>query len=112
MARVFIPQEPRVRNDRNEWVPMFDLNPARTMGELVTLQPAGPLPIAPQQIIRDLRNKLKDFCDEDFILPVGNPALIAMVGAVAADVNMGNIQLMYWDPREKKYYVIKVNTRR
>jgi hypothetical protein len=65
--------------------------------------------LASVPMIRFLREKLKDFSDDDYILPVGDPITIASVAAVASDINKGYFRMLKWDKRERKYMVIEIN---
>ena len=58
-----------------------------------------------------LQQELKDFNDEDYLLLMGDPAIIAVAGAVASDVNGGKFKVLKWDRDEKKYYDIEIDLR-
>ena len=55
--------------------------------------------------------RLKDFNDNDYLLLMGDPAIIALAGAVASDVNGGRFKILKWDRDEKKYYDIEIDLR-
>ena len=65
---------------------------------------SGPLTIK-------LNHTLKDFNDDDYLLLMGDPAIIALAGAVASDVNGGRFKILKWDRDEKKYYDIEIDLR-
>ena len=58
-----------------------------------------------------LKHELKDFNDNDYLLLMGDPAIIALAGAVASDVNGGRFKILKWDRDEKKYYDIEIDLR-
>ena len=58
-----------------------------------------------------LQHELKDFNDNDYLLLMGDPAIIALAGAVASDVNGGRFKILKWDRDEKKYYDIEIDLR-
>ena len=58
-----------------------------------------------------LQHELKDFNDKDYLLLMGDPAIIAVAGAVASDVNGGKFKVLKWDRDEKKYYDIEIDLR-
>ena len=58
-----------------------------------------------------LRHELKDFNDNDYLLLMGDPAIIALAGAVASDVNGGKFKVLKWDRDEKRYYDIEIDLR-
>ena len=58
-----------------------------------------------------LRHELKDFNDNDYLLLMGDPAIIAVAGAVVSDVNGGKFKVLKWDRDEKRYYDIEIDLR-
>ena len=65
---------------------------------------AGPMSFKIQQ-------ELKDFNDNDYLLLMGDPAIIAVAGAVVSEVNGGKFKVLKWDRDEKKYYDIEIDLR-
>ena len=62
-------------------------------------------PWSMDKLLPELREKLQHFDDGDYLLLVGNPALIGVVVAVASEYN-GKIQMLQWHGREKRYIPI------
>ena len=58
-----------------------------------------------------LKHALKDFNDNDYLLLMGDPAIIAIAGAVVSDVNGGKFKVLKWDRDEKRYYDIEIDLR-
>ena len=58
-----------------------------------------------------LKHALKDFNDNDYLLLMGDPAIIAVAGAVVSNVNGGKFKVLKWDRDEKKYYDIEIDLR-
>ena len=58
-----------------------------------------------------LKHALKDFNDKDYLLLMGDPAIIAVAGAVVSDINGGRFKVLKWDRDEKKYYDIEIDLR-
>lgn len=109
---VYIVQEPMRRNfDTGEMEPMMDLTPASAYGELVVLIKSHKLPLMTAPFIASLRSGLKNFSDDDFLLPTGAPAAIAFAGAVAAEMNRGFVNLLVWDKQTHQYIKIGGNVR-
>jgi len=101
---VYIPVVPMRRDkDSNDLIPVFALSPARTYGELKVLLPRPGMLLAPSPVINQLKRDLKDFCDDDFLLPVGDPAAIAAATMVAAQMNRGTVNILVWDRRVGQY---------
>lgn len=98
MSRVYVAKDPKRRNRATgEWERAIDLTPARKFGELVFLLPDGSRPALSQRLVDELRHGLKDYSDNDYLLPVGDPALIALTAAIAARTNGGRLRLLCWD---------------
>ena len=60
-------------------------------------------------VIHKLRKKLDKYNDEDFLLHVGDPAIIAVAAVVASEANNGKFKLLKWDRIASKYYPISVD---
>jgi folate-dependent tRNA-U54 methylase TrmFO/GidA len=58
-----------------------------------------------------LKQELKDFNDNDYLLLIGDPAIIAVAGAVASENNNGRFKVLKWDRNEMKYYDIEIDLR-
>ena len=58
-----------------------------------------------------LKHELKDFNDKDYLLLMGDPAIIAVAGAVVSEANRGRFKVLKWDRDEKKYYDIEIDLR-
>ena len=106
---VYLPQEVMYKNNKGELVPKFSTYPAARYGDVITLLPYGNVMLSPQPMIYRLRTALQHYSDEDFILPIGDPAAIGACMAIAANNNNGRIQLLRWDRRAHKYHVSKMN---
>jgi hypothetical protein len=110
-GRVFIVQETlrRVFNgpeDRvGELQRVLDLTPAAIYGELTVIFDNGKAALTPEPSIRRLRQVLKSFGPDDYLLPVGSPTLIGWATAIAADSNRGQVKMLVWD-RETREYVV------
>jgi hypothetical protein len=42
---------------------------------------------------------------------IGDPAIIALAGAVVSEMNRGKFKVLKWDRDEKKYYDIEIDLR-
>ena len=90
-----------------EIVARFDLTPAKRYGELKFLLRATAKPFSPLPILEELRRGLEDFGDEDYLLLIGNPVIMGMAAAIAADIN-GTVNFLQWSGKYKKYVIVKV----
>jgi len=85
-----------------------DLSDALRYGRLQYLLPPGDITAGTAPVIRQLKNDLKNYSDDDYILAMGAPAAIAMVGAIASRVNHGKIKVLTWDKKDNRYYAIDI----
>ena len=56
-----------------------------------------------------LKQELKDFNDKDYLLLIGDPAIIAIAGAIASEMNRGKFKVLRWDRNESRYYDIEID---
>lgn len=54
------------------------------------------------------REALKDFSDDDYLVPMGHPALIAIATLAAADVN-GRLNILDWSRERRAYRVVQLD---
>ena len=64
---------------------------------------------SPGPLIYKLRNGLKDFNSEDYLLLTGDPAIIGVACSIVSDITGGKFKLLKWDKQERKYYPIEIN---
>jgi len=64
---------------------------------------------SPGPLIYKLRQALKDFKKEDYLLLTGDPAIIGVACSIVSDMTSGNYKLLKWDRQEKRYYPIEIN---
>ena len=109
-SRVFIVQQPvRVRRDPitkevKTLEPVFDVTPAAQYGTLELLLDSGlSFGIAMKPVVQMLNEKLRDFTDDDYILPTGDPCVMGIAIAIAAKHNGGRVAVLRWDKRERQY---------
>jgi hypothetical protein len=48
-----------------------------------------------------LQQTLKDFNDNDYLLLIGDPAIIALAGAIVSDINNRKFKVLKWDETKK-----------
>jgi len=96
MAKVFITQE-KGRKIDGVWVREFDLTPAAKFGELDVMLPPGQSLFATVPVVRAIKEKLKDFTDDDYLLPIGDPSIMIAAGMVASHFNHGKVKILKWD---------------
>ena len=109
MTVYVVQKQMRFDDRKGELVPRFKtMDKARRFGDLEFLLSPSAHPFNPENVMRALREKLRDFGDEDHLLLIGNPALIGMATAVAAHRNCGRVRLLQWSGKQSDYTEISV----
>ena len=125
-SRVFIPQEPtRVRKERDsvsgDMVPVRDgggnvvfestmnFAEAARFGETLVCLPPGRVSLSAQPTVDRIKECMGDFTDNDYLIAVGNPSLIAVAAAVAAQANNGRLKVLQYDNRVEAYITITID---
>ena len=87
---------------------LHNFTPAKKFGEItVLLPPRHQVGFDPTWSIEKLKEGLKWCSPKDYIILAGDPALIGMAVAIAANFCDGQINLLKWDKQEKVYIPIK-----
>lgn len=109
MSRVFITQEKIKKNAFGEFGPQFDLRPLTEFGTPIILLPATLNFFAPVPVVRALREKLSDFCDDDYLVPIGDPSIMVAATAIASHFNNGRVRLLKWDRARHMYWPVQLD---
>jgi len=64
---------------------------------------------SPGPLIYKLRQGLKNFTSNDYLLLTGDPAIIGVACSIVSDITGGKFKLLKWDKQERKYYPIEIN---
>ena len=64
---------------------------------------------SPGPLIYKLRQSLKNYRPNDFLLLTGDPAIIGVACSIVSDITNGKYNLLKWDKQERKYYSITIN---
>ena len=73
------------------------------------LQEDSQMIFSPGPLIFQLRQKLRNFTSEDYLLLTGDPAIIGVACSIVSDITNGKYKLLKWDKQESKYYPISIN---
>lgn len=107
--RVFVTQLP-TRQEGGAWVPSVDISPASEHGAVLFLIPPGmnfPAEAA-QMALDQVSRGLLDFSAKDFLLPMGDPILMASAAACLG-ARRAPFKVLKWDRHTRRYtvYVIR-----
>ena len=64
---------------------------------------------SPGPLVYKLRQGLKNFTTEDYLLLTGDPAIIGVACSIVSDMTNGKYNLLKWDKQERQYYPIEIN---
>lgn len=110
MARVFITQEVMVRSpDGRGFERKFDLTSAEQYGTLEVLIGSGQSAVSSVPVMRQLRERLAGFNDDDFLVMMGDPSIMAGAAMVASANNNGRVKLLKWDRRSARYIPVQLD---
>lgn len=110
-SRVFVCQEP-IHKKHGRSVRRIDLTPAEKYGKIVFVthwsdtKDIGP---SADALTWKIRRALRGFTEHDYIVPLGDPTVIKLVGIIAAEISGGRYRVLQWDNKSMRYDVIEVN---
>ena len=64
---------------------------------------------SPGPLIMKLRQGVKDYRSNDYLLLTGDPAIIGVACSIASDITNGKYNVLKWDKQERRYYPITIN---
>ncbi len=64
---------------------------------------------SPGPLIFKLREGLRNYTMEDYLLLTGDPAIIGVACSIVSDITNGKFNLLKWDKQERKYYPSHIN---
>ena len=100
MAKVYIVQENPKRNVLG----------AAKFGELeAILPPREQIVFATAPTVRLMRKKLENYCDDDYLIAMGDPIAIAIASMVASEINQGKVNILKYDREQLCYYPVKID---
>ena len=90
--------------------PKINIMGASKYGEFKFLLPElSQMIFSPGPLIFKLRNLLKNFKKDDYLLLTGDPAIIGVACSIVSDMTNGKYNLLKWDKQERQYYPIEIN---
>ena len=109
-SRVFVIQEIAGTKAGNPKINIMGAAAYSTSGKFNFLLPEfSQMIFSPGPLIYKLRQGLKNFTKEDYLLLTGDPAIIGVACSIVSDITNGKYNLLKWDKQERKYYPIEIN---
>jgi hypothetical protein len=109
IARVFLPQvaekfDPTIGRK----VPAFDFSAAAQFGQLTEVLEPGDNPLFIARITPKIRAALEDFGENDYLLAVGDPTVIAICAGLILR-RRKTLKMLKWERNSKTYIALEVN---
>ena len=109
-SRVFVIQEIAGTKAGNPKINIMGASTYSSSGKFKFLLPEfSQIIFSPGPLVYKLRQGLKDFTKEDYLLLTGDPAIIGVACSIVSDITNGKYNLLKWDKQERKYYPIEIN---
>ena len=90
--------------------PKINIIGATQYGQLKVLLPENSqIILSPAYVISTLRQKLKDYKSQDYLLLTGDPAIIGVACSIVSDITNGKYKLLKWDKQERRYYPVEID---
>lgn len=110
MPKVYVPQQPsRFDAATRLWIPNVNLSPAAQFGEVIIMLPPNANRLHTAPLVAALKERMADFCDEDWIVAVGDPSLIAAAAVIAAGKASGVLRVLKWDRIASNYIPVEMS---
>ena len=90
--------------------PKINIMGASQFGQFKFLLPEfSQMIFSPGPLIYKLRQGLKNYTANDYLLLTGDPAIIGVACSIVSDITNGKYNVLKWDKQERKYYPIEIN---
>ena len=108
--KVYVIQEIAGSSDGRPKINIIGASDYSTSGKFNFLLPEfSQIIFSPGPLIFKLRNLLKNYTPEDYLLLTGDPAIIGIACSIVSETTNGKFNLLKWDRQEKMYYPLKIN---
>ena len=109
-SRVFVIQEIAGTKAGNPKINIMGASSYSSSGKFNFLLPEfSQIIFSPGPLVYKLRQGLKDYTANDYLLLTGDPAIIGVACSIVSDITNGKYKLLKWDKQERKYYPIEIN---
>ena len=109
-SRVFVIQEIAGTKAGKPKINIMGASSYSSSGKFIFLLPEfSQIIFSPGPLVYKLRQGLKDYTFDDYLLLTGDPAIIGVACSIVSDITNGKYNLLKWDKQERKYYPIEIN---
>lgn len=110
--RVYITQVPsRIHRDdsgKSSWMPTVDISGAKRYGEINVMLPPEANRLAVVPMVQALREQMRNFGREDYLLAMGDPTILAAAACIASLKTGGNLRMLKWDRQSTDYFPVEI----
>ena len=90
--------------------PKINIIGATQFGNLKVLLPENSqIILSPTYVVTTLKQKLKEYKEDDYLLLTGDPAIIGVACSIVSDITNGKYNLLKWDKQERRYYPVEID---
>tara|TARA_E500000305_G_C3832800_1_gene148133 strand:- start:79 stop:414 length:336 start_codon:yes stop_codon:yes gene_type:complete len=90
--------------------PKINIIGATQFGTLKVLLPENSqIILSPTYVVTTLKQKLKEYKEDDYLLLTGDPAIIGVACSIVSDITNGKYNLLKWDKQERRYYPVEID---
>ena len=109
ISKVFLPQVvEKFDVSKQAMAPSFDFSAAAQFGQLTPILDNDDDPIFLARITDKIRKALVEFTDNDYLLAVGDPAVIAVCAGIILRRHK-TLKMLKWDRKLRIYNELEVN---
>lgn len=109
MSKVYLPQLPsRFDASLQMWIPSINIQPAEEFGETFTVMPPDASRLSTKQLTKAVRERMQDFSEDDYLVCIGDPFLIALCSIVAAEMT-DKVKFLRWDRMAHAYTQLEID---
>lgn len=109
-STVYVIQEPLKKDPTTgQMIPVMDFRKVLEYGDPIVLLPPGRVSLSPGPTIDALKQSLKDFTDDDYIVSVGDPSAMFIAAMVVGQLNRNRCKLLKWDRESRQYIKVEVD---
>lgn len=109
MSKVYAPQLPsRFDASTRLWIPSINIDPARKFGEVVVMLPPNANRAHTAPLVQAMREQMRDYTADDYVIAVGDPSLIAVAACIAAKKAQGTLRMLKWDRQMANYIPVEI----
>jgi hypothetical protein len=109
-SKVYVINEPLKKDAATgamaKWLPMES---AAAFGEVVEVLPPGSPPAALDGYVAILRERLKDFREDDYLVLVGDQSLLVAAAAIVGWSDAGKLRVLKWSRNANAYEPLLLN---